>query len=202
MNVLWTQLMPEVATHTPGAPQTLVLNQIRNSAIELCRRSRVWRIYADPMSITAGQPDYDFPDVFQTEVQDIIRMWFIPDGNPINPITFEKADALLPNWRLMSQYRPYNYVVDHENQQFTLIYTPSETIQDCIGLRVSLRPSMTSIGIDSVIFEEYFEVIAAGAKAKLLAMPKKPWTDAHYGLYGLHACVHFGLTLSLRPKPL
>jgi hypothetical protein len=44
-------------------------------------------------------------------------------------------------------------------------------------MTVALAPTRKSTGIETFIYDLYSEGIAAGAKARLMAMPSKPFTD-------------------------
>jgi hypothetical protein len=44
-------------------------------------------------------------------------------------------------------------------------------------LRVALKPTRKATTFDDILFEDYAEGIAHGAKYRLLGMANKPWTN-------------------------
>ena len=54
---------------------------------------------------------------------------------------------------------------------------PAETVGSAITMRVALKPSRTATTINDVLLEDYFEVISAGAKYRLLLSQGKPYTS-------------------------
>lgn len=52
-----------------------------------------------------------------------------------------------------------------------------------LRIEVALKPTRVSTSFPAVIFERYIEVVAHGAKARLLRIPKKPYTDFKLALW-------------------
>ena len=48
-NIAWDDYLPEVLSEVSGVPYKMAINEIRNSAIELCEKSELWRLNLDPL---------------------------------------------------------------------------------------------------------------------------------------------------------
>lgn len=62
-----------------------------------------------------------------------------------------------------------------------LIYAPDAAYS--VSVKVALEPSETTALLDDDLARRYGDDIACGALEALLAMPKKPWTDASMASY-------------------
>jgi hypothetical protein len=69
------------------------------------------------------------------------------------------------------------YFVQDVTSKFVLVPRPTGNISDGVTAKIAVKPTRSAAGLDSVIFERWADEIAAGAKATLMAMPRKPWTD-------------------------
>ena len=54
---------------------------------------------------------------------------------------------------------------------------PAETVGSAITMRVALKPTRAATTINDVLLEDYFEIISAGAKYRLLLSQGKPYTS-------------------------
>jgi hypothetical protein len=64
-----------------------------------------------------------------------------------------------------------------DERSISVFPIPKETASNSLTMRVALKPSRSAATFDDVLFEDYAEVIASGAKYRLLSMANKPWTN-------------------------
>lgn len=185
-NTLYDEVLPELS----GLPQPLALNAIRNAAIEFCERSRVWSEDAAAMNSVAAQPRYNFVSpVAEAEVTGVLQAWY--NGIEIFPKTAAQLGALLSDvgstyvsaipWTEQTGVPKY-YLIERPDQ-FILAPFPDEAIAGAIEMKVILKPTRAATGMEQWIFDKFFMQIAAGTKARLCAMPGKPWSSPELVTY-------------------
>lgn len=185
MNVKpFTALYDEVLIDAPGVPQNVALHVIRNAAIEFCERSMCWVADADPIASVANQAAYQFEPENGAEVAGIVQAFY--SGAKIAPMTANQLDSECSQpgstfvagvpWNEQSGVPKY-YLVERPDE-FILAPYPSEAIANAIKMKLALKPSRASSGMEKWVFDKHYETLAHGAKYKLFAMQKKPWSSA------------------------
>ena len=116
------------------------------------------------------------------------------DGNPdpLSPVSEEaldEDDRETEFWRTktagsLSQIDRY-YVTS--NYDIRLVYIPGTALTDGLNVNVATMPLETATAVPLFLYNEYKEVIANGAKARLKLRLDMPWTDLNLGagLYDL-----------------
>lgn len=186
---LFTALYDEVLIDVPGCQANVALNAIRNAAIEFCERTRCWVADADPIASIANQAAYQFEPESGTEIVGVIQAYY--NGIKINPMTAEQLDAEYSKpqstfvagtpWNEQSGVPKFYYI--ERPDEFILAPYPSEGIASVIKMKLALKPSRTATGMEKWVLDKHFEVLAHGAKYKLCAMHKKPWSSADQAAY-------------------
>lgn len=171
---------PNVTLEVPECPLVLIRHQIRNAAIEFCEKTLAWQYDCAAVNAVAGQASYTLS---------------IPAGTDIHNISSVRHN----NWPLTavtSEWMNDNYTAWESEtgvQASSVIYIPPLTIKlypfpnttgtGTIKVRVTLKPSRTALTLDDNLYNRYVESIAAGAKYRLMAQPKKAWTDPEMSMY-------------------
>lgn len=171
--VKYTDCFNEVLPELPGVPTALAENAIRNAVIDFCQKSTVWRHWPDPQTVTVGVNTYDLEPPAGADVASIVDLSV--DGDPCTPASEDDLKAVDPTWRTNTG------TVKHYMQQDTttvvLVKVPDSTYTNGLQMTLALAPRRNSASFPAWIWTKYYEGIAAGTKAKLMRMPKKPWTD-------------------------
>lgn len=176
----YTDLFDEVLPEVPGAGQDLAVNAIRNTIIEFCQGSWCWRYFMDPAPILAGLNTYDLDPLIGAEVAQVLLVKV--DGKTIDPISEADLSAKRPRWQT-ERDTPRNYLTD-DPSQIILAPVPDRKIPGGLVVTLALQPTRTSTMFPTWIWSRYFDALAGGAKARLMKMPKKPWTSPElYSLY-------------------
>ncbi|BDQ35929.1 hypothetical protein SYK_02890 [Pseudodesulfovibrio nedwellii] len=158
---IWKAFLPLILPEAPGCPKALAVNKVRSAAIDFCKETNIWHEYIDPLFWPAGVKTADIDPPQHTRIAQILSI--------------EVGGAPL----VTGQFSATNDIV-------TLTVTP---LYDTIGaLNVALKPSLTSTEIADSMFEDWGEIIAQGALAKLMAMKGKKWSnipgaELNYKLY-------------------
>lgn len=184
--VLYSAMLPEVQPHAHSAPEPMVINAIRNAAIEFCERSWVWQIVTPNMGITANTQDYtlDLSAVTTGAAVAEIMQGYYKD-KPI--IAVSEADIILdyPTWRTRTGTTPLRFMGKDVQTKVSLVPIPSTTVVAATALmyfKLAIKPTRSSTGLPDFIYEKYLEDIAHGAVARLVMVPHKPYSNANMAL--------------------
>lgn len=169
---------------TPGVPQPVIVQHVRDSAIEACERTLAWRYEQDAITLTPGvyQYDYEVPD--QSEVVGVFHSAI--SGSALAPVSLEQLLGQYPDWpntatdargnpSLVAQYDPDHFVLAPVPD------TPTTPYQ--IKMILALRPTMDATGMDQTAFDELEPLIVDGALKRLLSIPNQSWTNGDLADY-------------------
>lgn len=169
----WTLFYPDVQVEVRLAPLPLIDKHLRDAAIELCDRSKVWVQTLDLIDAVAEQQAYALPLATGTELVEIRRAWF--NDEPINPRSKTYLDRKYDDWTAEIG-TPIDYTQD-DKTEILLVPAPQDAATDAIKVRVAIKPTYTASSLDDDLFAEYRKVIACGAIASLMAMKDVAWSD-------------------------
>lgn len=161
--------MPDV----PSCPVPVATNAIKNAAIEFCALSNILRVTTDPVTTTASEKAYTIDvDNGLVPVRAMV-VWF--NGKIIGPLGPGQVDLLNA-----SPSTPEAYIQTNPDE---VILVPAPLTPGTLVIEASAKPSRASIGVEKWIHETYLDDIASGAKSRLMAMPKKPWSNGNLADY-------------------
>lgn len=176
----YESFLPYVMPHVIGAPEPLALQAIGSSVIELCEKSMILTRDHDPVTVIANVVDYDLEPPTGYLVVKVMKAWL--DNIKLDPAAPDfVADAGVYN-RLYSSYSagpstPRAYV-QKDPRSISLWPVADKKYANGLTMRVALKPTRAAESVEDEIFEEYVETVAAGAIARLMLMPEKPFTNA------------------------
>lgn len=186
LSVFLNDVMPDV----PGCTVELATNAIRHSCIDFCEKSLILQRDHDPVTVVAGIVDYDFEPPTGYLVVKIMKAWY--KSQPLTPKAPDEInDAEVYN-RLFAgankDGKDPTTILQKDERTFSLYGIPAVTVPNGLTMRVALKPSRSATTVDDVLYEDYVEGIAAGAKYRLMVSPGKPYTNpqlaaAHMDLY-------------------
>jgi len=176
--VEYDRYLPEVRGDVQDCPEIIVLNEIRNTIIDFCQKTTVWRKDLDAIAVAATVCEYDI-DVGQFEKASAINWAYLLSaaGDEIQ-LTATSEDSLDNGssrssklWRTKTGTPSHIYLKDPT--VIRLVNIPTEAYTLYAG--VIVKPSRDSYEAPDYIYEKYLEAIAAGAKARILGMKSRPW---------------------------
>ncbi len=176
MTVAYEDFLPEVLIEVDGCPSKVAENAIRNAVIEFCQKVPVWKQELDPITTidNIGTYDVDLPE----DSQMVQVLWAKHDGTNLNPASEQELDTLL------SQYRVTNWrtetgtpvlIFASSQKEVTLVRIPETGVAGGLVIGAQLAPDRNSFDCPETIYEEYLELIACGAKARLMDMSTRTW---------------------------
>lgn len=174
----YDDFLPYVLTDVPGCPEIAAVLAVRNTVIDFCEKSLVVQADLDPVSLVAGQADYDLEPPVNRLVTKVMKLFyknselhpfgqdFVPSATYFNPSAIDgDADSEPRGWS------------QKDTTTFTVWPAPKTAQANAITIRAALKPTRASTSCDDVVFEDYAEYIAAGAKARLMLQPNKAYTN-------------------------
>lgn len=203
--VLFSDLVPEIMEVCQQAPEPSVERAVRDTVIELARVSGGIRRNPDPITLQVNQAEYrvpiddgyrfkqivtaqinDYAPMVQASVQQLDMWWAQPIAGPLQ---FDRWSQIDNNngssWRQLQQSSPQAFYVRRaDNDVFMrLVGIPSVQLPNALAVTVALYPDQNATGADQWFVQDNWEAIKNGAKFRMLAIPKRPWSDAPTAAY-------------------
>ena len=162
----WAEFHPLVLLHVLGCPNPVMDGALRHAAREFCEGSKAWQ---ETETFTGtGEATFEFDLPSQSELVQVMRATV--RGKDVD---IYGAHHLPADWQERPPRNPGLYHVDVD--QYALL--PAPGVDEGIAITFAIRPSLFGRGIGDHVFATHAETIAAGAAARLLKMPRQPWTD-------------------------
>lgn len=173
----WPLFLPQVHPETYGAPQILEIEAIRNAAIDFCERTKCWQEIQPPYPLATGVTSYQFATDRGVLVHEILGYHLLGGASPlVKPQTTQWCDENYPGWPDGVQVGKPTNVTQLDPDSFWPIPAPSGGPWSAV-LQVCYKPTRDSTQGPDLLFNDYYEVIALGAKARLMAMPGQVWAN-------------------------
>lgn len=167
---------PWIAPDVAECPIPQIHQAVIAAAIEFCERSEAWNAVLDPITLRDRVANYeiDFPNGARA-----LRAMDVWDAyGPLEMATLEKVAAILPDWQVAISTRPNWFNSAIESGTLTLYPTPADPMEGHrVWMRVAFAPTRDATQLDDAFAERYFSGICAGAKAKLMSMPRRAWSN-------------------------
>ena len=179
-DVAMTSWYDELLPDMPGLDTPIGLNRIRAAVIDFCQRARCWVIDGAAITSVANTAVYALPasTVASTEDVGVIRVTY-NNGTQVTelaPISRARAAAKYGDAWMTYAGDPLYFLQD-DPSSVRLLPVPSTGLANALVISIAIKPIRTATVVPDWFFSNYFETIAKGAKARLFAVPKKPWTD-------------------------
>lgn len=169
---LW---LPDVLPSLPGCPESTVLRAIRDAAVEFCNRSQIWRFEVEPFPVVKGIADYQLDIPAGTHIAAFIRVKHADRQRPLELRTTEELDDKSPGWRSMEGQPAY--FVQHGVDGVLLDRLPKETRQNVLSATLALKPTNSATAVDDLLFFDWKEEIADGARSRLMGDANRQWSN-------------------------
>lgn len=172
------EFVPFLEANCPEADNALLRLTVILTALDFCKKSHIHQETMPTLDLEAGEPTYQIVLPPYCDLAGIRAVYI--NGNEIEAKSPDSLNREMPGWKNMES-DPIWYHQD-EPKTVRLIPAPREPAAGALSIRVALQPSPKSQHVWDRLYTDYFNEILAGALSKLLAMPKKPWTDKQSAL--------------------
>lgn len=174
---LWEESLPRCVGKLPGCPEFLIIDALRDAAIEFMERSRIWTVEAVTLATTiAGQRDYD--------------VTVLPEDTGLTHIHVAwVGDREVPVIRAGTTHEAHPTETDDEYGLLllgrdSLRLSPAPSVAgEVIKATVSYMPTETSPGIENELYTRWREAIEKRAIAELQQDTGQPWSSAQWTLH-------------------
>jgi hypothetical protein len=171
MPTQWNNFLQEVAPDVSGCPKSVMRNAVRNSAIEFCNESRAWRTQITDITTAIGTKTYSLTVPTDSEVIMVSRLLIVGDVRPLPTL----SNKHLNRYKIATDNGRPNFYNSEIPGQVSFYPTPDAIYTGevfCV-----LKPTKASLEGPDFLFNDWLDAIAAGAKARLMAMAGRPWTN-------------------------
>jgi hypothetical protein len=165
-----------VQPECPGCPLFQVDKAVREAAISLLSRADLYRAEPELISILPGVTEYDLEAPTGAEPNRVLDLTH--NGRSLTKVADE---ATIYSMLDAGQPSTPTHYYQRDNEAIIIAPAPKEQLQ--FRLFLALKPSATSTSIPDGIAREYRDLIAAGAKARLMLMAAQTWTSPELGGY-------------------
>lgn len=162
-----------VKLYAPGCPDPTMYFALRQSAIEFCERTRMWR-YEDEFAVAAEDCEA-ITAPSGSEIHEIEAVFF--NGNKLTAATTSWLDEHMRGWRagLVSGYP--KYVTQSRPDTISIVPRMAGTL----ALHVFLKPSQDAEELPDWMADKYRAVISHGALGHILLIPNQSFTNPELG---------------------
>lgn len=168
----WEALHPFARPDLPGCPVPLVDRALCDAAREFCTATLAWTEWADPFTAdgTTNRFEFDLPTGAELVRATRVRVGSDDDYGVLS------SRSLPPGWQNgETPHDPQDALVHIDMLQYLLYPLPPGGTE--VVIEMALKPAISSSGVFDSVVDKYAEALASGAKARLMAQPKKAWTD-------------------------
>ena len=174
-------LLSEVIPELEGAPEPTVLLDIRNTVIDFCNGSRVWRVWLDPIDLVAGENTYDIQTTAGTDIVELMSVKLRRLDRDLVPASEDQLDRWESKWR--ERRRHPEFYTQRTPDTVTLACVPPDNHPGDMLLSVALQPDRTSKAFPGWIYTKYWDGILSGVKARMMAKSGMPWSNPKLAMY-------------------
>ena len=162
-------LLQYVHDEFPAVPEALALRALADATKEFCSRSHAWQEVLPQVRVRADERMYELS--LDSGVQLVALKDVRLDGARIHPVALEL-------YRLRShdlgRGEPLGYV-QWQPSTIELINPPSEATRLDVTAALTLKMGAGNTAVPDDLVDEYGEVLASGAKARLVRQFGQPW---------------------------
>lgn len=177
-------LVPKVRREAPNCPKSIIIDELRNSLIDFCVNTDIYMQELTPFVVAANVNEYeandlDIPagaelnhiiDIFRSSSDSTVRL----SQKNLSPL---EAKAQIGSQSIFKTYGTGRVKYYTQRDQENILIAPTPDSTETFYALYSLKPTVTSTTIPSIIANEYKEAIVHGALYRLQMMKDSPWTD-------------------------
>lgn len=179
----WSYWFPDLLPLVPGVPNVQAAHELRRAAQVFFEQSKAWKVIEPARPVTAGTVSISAaPSDAQQELSEVLSVKY--DGKSLNVETMESIEAAYgPDWGSHTG-TPVAYF-QLTPGEITFYPTPADDAITGVVLTLVVKPSDAATGLPDDMAVKYRDAMHVGAKARLMLIPGKPWSNPADGVgYG------------------
>jgi hypothetical protein len=163
---VWATFYADLLPHLPGLSEPAADQELRRAAQEFCRRTKVWKQWLAPITLTGAAT---YAVVLPTDSMVYRFDTATVDGTPVS----------LPSWNeLEADPAAFTGRATGFTTRDRVSVIPTSTYSSgALALRAVLAPSDQAATFPDDLAAQYRDGIVAGARARLMVMPGRPYTS-------------------------
>lgn len=173
MNV--TDLIPFILPETPGCPDALIKQNLVLSAIAFCVDTLAWCEIQDSLIVIDGQSELDVEVPTGARIVTVKDIWAA--NRRLRPVTMSQLFELIPNWQDARGSEPTYYNASTDWQTIRIFPIPLGANRARLRMSAAYAPTLAATTLPDEIVTKYHDGIVGGAKARLMAMQGKAWSN-------------------------
>lgn len=182
-NVALEDFLPEIEPEVEFCPLELMLREVRNSLRRLCEFGLVWRYLPDETVNVANQRTYPIPYLSSPATDPVKVLYLAIDDTEIKPKTVAWLDRHNAGWRTQTTERGGTWYTQVSPANILLVpYLSATGTADTLNWEVALMPALDADAVDEQLYIHWRQAVGFGAKAALMMMPNKRWSNKPQGL--------------------
>lgn len=178
-------LATRIASDAPGCPQPVLVQHIRNAAIDVCERALAWRSRLEVSQLSEGVGEYEYVLPEDAEVHAVIAASVgISDSKAftaLKPTPNETFFASYPGWPNITAGGVPRYITHLTADKYGVAPLPDKVYD--IDMWVCLKPLRTAMGMDETALDDIEKAVSHGALQSLLVQSGKPWANENKAAY-------------------
>lgn len=174
----------KITPYVPNLAYPAFLNAVRDAAIDFCERSEIWRESLDRIDVVADEESVDLavPAALYAEIVGIGNVKYkeadAADTQFRNLDPYSKIQENLSSygsWEFQTSTQPNGHYLGEDKT--TLYFYKIPTVESLLGLLVEviLKPDKTCTTLPDLLWNNWEQAIADGAKGILLGQNAQPW---------------------------
>jgi hypothetical protein len=172
----------EIRQDVPDAPLP-TLDRANLWAIrDFCTETLIDKEWLTTISSVDGQAEYTLTPTSGYEVVNLVRVLY--EDDPIKIVTENWLNHKFRGsiWRETESSGPTWCYLSTDRGSIRLVYIP-ESDGDDLDVYVAIRPTRTATAAADLIYKDWYEVIADGARGYLYGMMAMPWGNPQLSEY-------------------
>jgi hypothetical protein len=178
----FSSFMPSVLPYVYGCPDVAAEQALRLACIDFCKRTDIVQAVLAPVDVVLNGQDYPLtmPDTNMQLARVLGVSW---QGKWLTPVDTDnvQSDVALRGAAIGSATPVYGdpgyyFQKTPDTSTVSLYPIPNTALTGGLLFRISTYPTIASTQVHDQLYNEWVEVIAAGALARLLATPGQPFT--------------------------
>lgn len=197
------RILPLIAPYAPGVSELAASYNARLAAIELCEKTLCWRQIVTVEMTEDGQ-EIGLPDGVAIHQFETARHGELP----LTPMQFSDVDERAaaasygapPQFITQASYNTVRLIPFMEGTLSLSVFVKPIT-ENAYGLNAAGEIEDTYDRVPDWMIQQHAETLAAGALARLLIQPDRPYTNADLGMFYAQkfreaADTHFSVNLT------
>ncbi len=171
-----SKLYSRILPHVQGCPEPLVDQAVIDTAIDFAQRTQIVFTTSRPVPLIDGKSTYYVYGDYGLEA-DLITGVFIGSRELTLASSPAALHDLMPGWATAEASEPTVYSCFGEEGSITVYPKPLNSNGAAMQIIATWAPGMDATTIPDELGRGYFAELVEGAKAKLLSMADRKWSN-------------------------